>query len=332
MVKSFILLSILLTAAFSQYDIKCPNDIIYNTGSGNIGVDYFYQDGDINTPQASWSDVFFEAFDSNSAVCGGSLDKNILLEFYCDYNTGKCYEHIKTSILNELHFITNYTDKEGKIISGLFTNKSIIVNGVPCVNSSISLPINIIHTYYNDDTTEKYIKSDFMGFKITGIFSKSETILDEDIAKKYRKTCNKTDIKEYVDELEPQRFQMPSYITSLNDFFDTDISFFNDIDITNDEYNNIKEPSEIDFTSDLSNFTSNYKESLDNSLSKYSDIFGFGGYGSAPSDIYFTFANEKIVFFSESHYADSIDTIRSTLLAFGYIVGSLLVLKGQTNV
>jgi len=330
--KYILFILLLISSIHANYIIKCPKDITYTTGSGNLGVDYFYYDGEKDTPLESWTNVFFEAFDSQSAVCGGSLNKNILLQFYCDYDSGICFDHIKTSSLNGLHFITNTTNKDGNIITGSFTNKTIIVNNIPCVDSSIILPVNIVHTYYNDDTTEKNLEYDFMGFQITGIFSQSETILDEDTAKEYRKACNKTDIVEYVDDLEPQRFQMPSLITSLNNFFDSDISFFNNINTESEDYSSINEPTQTDITSDLDSFSNDYENTLNDTFLNYSDVFGFGGYAPAPNNITFELLGNKYVVFGESLFNPYIDEIRNTLLIFSYVWGVLIVIKDLKNV
>ena len=89
------------------YDIQCPKDMGYNVGNGNLGVDYWiYNDDDYI--YGNWTEVLFEAWDSRSAVCGGELDKNIHLEFACNWDNDYC--HNNNYGVGDLQFI-NYNSE-----------------------------------------------------------------------------------------------------------------------------------------------------------------------------------------------------------------------------
>ena len=86
----------------------------------------------------------------------------------------------------------------------------------------------------------------------------------------------------------------------------------------------------LDMNNSLTTFTTNYETTLTSSFSKYSNIFGFGGYGVAPAPISFTMFDKNYVVFDISTIGeDNITLIRNTFLLFAYLFGFILVFRGQ---
>ncbi|MCK5294711.1 MAG: hypothetical protein KAJ49_08670, partial [Arcobacteraceae bacterium] len=86
----------------------------------------------------------------------------------------------------------------------------------------------------------------------------------------------------------------------------------------------------LDMNNTLTSFSTDYENTLDTSFSKYSDIFGFGGYGLAPAPISFTMFDKNYVVFDISTIGeDNITLIRNTFLLFAYLFGFILVFRGQ---
>jgi len=96
------------------------------------------------------------------------------------------------------------------------------------------------------------------------------------------------------------------------------------IDYTNDR--NINDMLDID--SDKSEFTNDFKNALSDSYSNYSDVFGFGGYGSAPAPISFNLLGRSYTVFDVSNIgSNNIELIRNTFLLFSYLFGFILIFR-----
>lgn len=89
----------------------------------------------------------------------------------------------------------------------------------------------------------------------------------------------------------------------------------------NNDLNNIRQPSETDITSDLANFTSSYKSTLNDSFSNYSDVFGLDGYGSPPRNVTFSLFGNTYTIFDISILSPFVDTIRNIFLISAYLFG-----------
>jgi hypothetical protein len=110
---------------------------------------------------------------------------------------------------------------------------------------------------------------------------------------------------------------------TIKDIYDVDRQKGN-LDITIDDnsysYND-------DISNALSNFTNNFKSTIQNSFNTYSNIFGFGGYGSAPAPIKFDLLGRSYSLFDVNTFEEEIPFIRLTLLSFSYVWGSIIVFR-----
>jgi len=93
------------------------------------------------------------------------------------------------------------------------------------------------------------------------------------------------------------------------------------------DLNNITEPTQTDLTPDLNSFSNDYQNTLNDSFSNYSDVFGLGGYGSAPADIKFNLLGQSYTIFSVSYFASYVELIRNIFLVSAYIFGIFIVFR-----
>lgn len=84
-----------------------------------------------------------------------------------------------------------------------------------------------------------------------------------------------------------------------------------------------------DIDSELDGFKSNIESTLTSSFDNYSNVFGLGGYGSAPSPIRFTFQSKTYTVFDISYINPYIDQIRNIFLITAYIFGLFMVFRGN---
>lgn len=80
---------------------------------------------------------------------------------------------------------------------------------------------------------------------------------------------------------------------------------------------------------ELTNFKSNIESSIQSSFSSYSDIFGFGNYGSAPAPITINLLGKQFTLFDIKYLNPYIDQIRNIFVIVAYIFGLFLVFRGN---
>ncbi len=87
--------------------------------------------------------------------------------------------------------------------------------------------------------------------------------------------------------------------------------------------------SDNNINDDLTAFRSDYESTLSSAFSNYSNVFGIGGYGSAPSAISFSLLGKTYKVFDISYISAYVDHIRNIFLACAYLFGIFLVFKGN---
>ena len=85
---------------------------------------------------------------------------------------------------------------------------------------------------------------------------------------------------------------------------------------------------DVSIDSELSSFTSTYESSLSDSFSNYSDVFGFGGYGSSPTPISFNFLGKNYVVFNISVMSEYVPIIRNIFSVTAYLFGIFIIFRG----
>ena len=158
------------------------------------------------------------------------------------------------------------------------------------------------------------------------------------------------------DELEPQALEQNilfnQNINTLNNIglavdtsdttYQSILTAFNNLSINNssdnttnitneDSLNNISNSdlsiNDTNLNNAMDSFTTEYTNILDTSFINFSDVFGFGGYGSAPDTISFNLLGNSYDVFNAKNFDPFIDTFRNTFVSFAYVWGFLIVLK-----
>lgn len=101
-----------------------------------------------------------------------------------------------------------------------------------------------------------------------------------------------------------------------------------DADLT-DLGNGVNTDNSEDLNGLTTQFTNDYQSTLSNSYSSYSDTFGFGGYGSAPSPISFNLLGQTYQVFNISYLSGYILHIRSIFVITAYIFGLFIVFRSN---
>jgi hypothetical protein len=148
--------------------------------------------------------------------------------------------------------------------------------------------------------------------------------VSEDDAKTYKYLCKDNpnppvvDYTPYLDKI----ITNTDYLKNINN---RDEKLDDDLNSLNTDVSSI-----LDMNDTLTNFTTDYETTLSSSFSKYSNIFGFGGYGAAPAPISFSMLDKNYVVFDISTIGeDNITLIRNTFLLFAYLFGFILVFRGN---
>ncbi len=84
-----------------------------------------------------------------------------------------------------------------------------------------------------------------------------------------------------------------------------------------------------DISSELNSFRTEIKNSLESSFNSYTNVFGLGGYGSAPNSITFSLLGKTYTVFNISYINPYIEHIRNIFLITAYIFGLFLVFRGN---
>ncbi len=313
----------------TDYTINCATTLTYTSGSPLL-MDWYYMtdfyDEDVmytanlqDTPQA--------VFDNTSPACGGSGEQNIIVEITCNDD---CTDGFRTNTPSAFSAVE---PADG----GGYVNTVTIVNGRPCFDTqNTTLPVRFSHTFWDDDDAGKRLSSDYRygSVKIT-VFSSSQygDTLTSDEAKQLREVCTPPDpnapidytglLKEIIVNTAPNHTTSDK-LTNIDNRQNTADS------IMDTATQGKTATSILDVEVDKTSFASTFENTLTDSYTQYADIFGFGGYGTAPAPISFNmFGKDYVVFDIASIGADNIDLIRNTFLIFAYLFGFIIVFRGN---
>ncbi|PIE85793.1 hypothetical protein CSA08_00125, partial [Candidatus Gracilibacteria bacterium] len=98
-----------------------------------------------------------------------------------------------------------------------------------------------------------------------------------------------------------------------------------------DSYDGIADTLNVnpDISSELEGFKTDIENSISNSFTNYSDVFGFAGYGYPPSPISFNLLGKTYTVFNINWISQYVDTIRNIFLVVAYLFGLFLVFRGN---
>lgn len=321
--KVILLIILLLNFSFATYNITCKGAIGASTlydfsklpNSSFLAVEGEY-DGEYiygGIDPANSNIVFY---DDNSPVCGGDGDKNILIEAYCHWSIDYCWDITLAPAMEELLMIEN----------DIYFNNVIIVNVYPCLpRDTTSFSVG----FYDWQNHNKDIG--IARVNLSNIDSEYIETPTKKEAKAQRETCKTptkpdVDLIQYVDDWENLLSNQISILSSLNSKIN-----LKSFDLTLNNLNTTIEDNGYSYDNDienaLSNFTNNYKSTIKNSFISYSNVFGIGGYGSAPTPIKFTLLGHTYSLFDVKTFDEQIPFIRFTLLSFSYVWGSIIVFR-----
>ncbi|MGB7402126.1 MAG: hypothetical protein WA916_06075 [Arcobacter sp.] len=141
-----------------------------------------------------------------------------------------------------------------------------------------------------------------------------------------------------IDELQNLDTNLSNNFTTLDDNFEKIDDTLENIDeklenekTQNQSLNDVADNYEMDLNidSELSSLERDYKDTLSDTFSNYSNVFGIGGYGSAPSSISFNLLGRSYTVFDISYISAYVNHIRNIFLACAYLFGIFLVFKGN---
>jgi hypothetical protein len=165
-------------------------------------------------------------------------------------------------------------------------------------------------------------------------------------------TDDKYDVQQlipYIDEIESKNQEVVNELQNLdsnlsNSFTTLDENFENinntltkiDEKLENEETENQELEDiadnhlmDLNIDNDLLALENDYESSLSNAFSNYSNVFGIGGYGSAPSSISFNLLSKTYTVFDISYISAYVEHIRNIFLVSAYLFGIFLVFKGN---
>ncbi len=269
-------------------------------------------------------------YDNQSAICGGSANFNRLVSAYCDYNIDSCWD-IKLGVSG----VSTIVQKEG-----VYTNNVVVVDSMPCLPYNVS---NVTVSYYDYDNND----IGFANFLLTDIEDERKYLLTEEEANRQRESC--PSFLQYVDQweekLDSQNQALNKNLVSLTsyDFINTN-HYVENINNTLKNINNSGNPDNPNTNNDseyeeignnfsintninLDSFRTEINNSFESSFNNYSNIFGFDGYGSAPSPITFSLLGKTYSALDITLYNEHLPLIRNSFLAFAYIWGFILTVR-----
>ena len=324
MKKLLLLIAFAMYALCMDYTITCKGDLqansIFNLSSLpnssllSLGMeqDGIYVYGDIDPAN---SPIVF--YDDTSPVCGGNGKDNILISKYCPYDVDSCWD---------VTIGTGTTQLLIKNKDGLYTNNTHIVNGYPCMNrDTTNFSVGAYDVYTNEDIG--FINANLMIIENENISTPTVKELTTQ-----KNACTQVDLIQYIDEWEDLKTTQNEELFFINDnthinTFDFLLSNFesnnddalNDLATTYNDYLNIDD--------ELMGFQSDYESIVYSSFDSYSNIFGFGGYGNAPTPYNLSFLGQEYKLFDLTTMDDSIPFIRYSLLSFSYVWGLVIFTK-----
>lgn len=256
-----------------------------------------------------------EYIDEDSAACGGHLNANIYMLASCDRENDICDDY---GIGKRGFPLIEYNLDED-----YYYNNTTFVNSRPCLPTDLathSLGIILVGNVTPPEVPYSYAHS-------THHTVDANYPLTEEVAKAQRSICKKTpapdeDGKDYSAQLD-SIIDNTSENKNLLAINQRDEKLDNDLTA----YVEGLTP-EIDNEVSMTDFQSTYELTLDDSFEAYSDVFGFGEYGSAPAPISFDFLGKSYEVFNINIIESHVDMIRNTFAIFAYLWGIIIVFRG----
>lgn len=314
-----VLLLILLITSFlfaKDWNIVCKGqaktkDVINFFDPGSLAE---YENGEsyYNT-----MDVSLQYMDANSAACGGTLNANIRMIGLCDWRESMCYEY--------------GVGKKGISLVEYSTDEKVYYNNVTYVNSLPCLPTDVnLHNIPLIPATENDIlpADPYAYSPVFESLREQNYALSDEEAETQRTICDNLDIPKDEDEIDYSA-QLDSIIDNTSENKNLVAINQRDEKLDNDLTTYVEGLTpEIDDEVSITDFQSTYELTLDDSFEAYSDVFGFGEYGSAPAPITFDFLGKNYEVFNINIIESHVDMIRNTFAIFAYLWGIIIVFRG----
>ncbi len=258
-------------------------------------------------------------WDSSSPACGGSGTDNILVEKY-------------NSSCDDSAFIFTVGDATGFGVHQLnadtneYENATILVNGYPCMPSSETSMTVAFYDWNNNGNiglvTAHNINDTFDSTSYT-LTQEEQTTL-KSICAPVSEPSNEIDYTPYLNQIITNTASNSEAVTKLTNIDNREQQ-------RDDNLNSFIGGKDIDsmmnIDTDLETFNTTFETTLDTTYTTYGDIFGFGGYGTAPDPIAFEMFGKSYNVFDPTVLNPHIDMIRNTFAVFAYLWGFLIVFR-----
>lgn len=253
-------------------------------------------------------------YDNDSAICGGSKEENTLIAGSCSSEIDSCWDVI-TGKSGELIIDYNAETKE-------FFNNVIVVNNYPCLPRQTKTFTSGLFDYNSGNNYEPpFIHANLSKYRVEDV-----EYVSSEVAKQQRIICKASEPDPSADYTE----QLNTLIDNTSE--NKNIKELNErnknLDSNLDNYISSLPTIEDTQQTQLTDFQTSYETTLDETYSLYSDVFGFGGYGSAPAPISFTFLGNTYEVFNINMINDYLELIRNTFSIFAYLWGIIIVFRG----
>lgn len=251
-------------------------------------------------------------WDENSAVCGGSLNENRMIEAFCDDSiNSSCWDVLVGK--SGIEIITKNSE------NGNFYNNVNYVNGYPCLPpQTSSFTIGLYSANSGNDYEIPFQNANLNTFNVSSV----QTLTQEE-GNMYRSICSPTTAptSDYSQQLN-QLIENTSENKNIKELNERDKQLNQNLE----NYINTLQNTDTTET-DLLEFETTFQTTLNNSFSNYSNIFGFGGFGPTPSPISFNMFGKSYDLFNVSILNEYIDLIRTTFIIFAYLWGIIIVFR-----
>lgn len=260
----------------------------------------------------------FPYWDDTSPACGGDGEQNIIIYRGCEYGSNNsCFDV-------ELGDLSGYNVIDFDSTTEEYYNTVTFVNGLPCApHDTDKIGVGVYNWNNNANFGIASVKTPHE----RGIYAYDLTL---DQQKLHRGICGGGDgdggdyteqLNKLIENTDPNSVTSEK-LTSIDNrqkSLDTELETF----ISGRTIDDI-----LDSTTDTEEFSDTFESTLNESFETYSDIFGIGGYGSAPAPITFSCCGRSYTLFDVSSLSGgAIDTIRAAFLFFGYFWGFILVFR-----
>jgi len=115
----------------------------------------------------------------------------------------------------------------------------------------------------------------------------------------------------------PSNANSESYANNQNSI-ENSLSNLSNNDLTNND-------SELEQSKD--DFSNQYKDILNDSFSSYADVFGLGGFASAPAPVTFSLFGKEYTVFNVQILNPYVENIRMIFLVFAYLLGIFILFR-----